>query len=137
MAANMSFDRTEITVPADRPFQLLFENRDGAPHNVTVLAAAGDEPVFTGEVFTGVDSRVYEIPAILPGTYRFRCDVHPDMAGTVVADPSAATGAVRQVPRPLPWPSSRGHNPRLHRADGRLPVRRLSTSRRGLTRSGE
>jgi plastocyanin len=28
---------------------------------------------------------VYEVPAIPAGTHRFRCDVHPEMAGTVTA----------------------------------------------------
>ena len=43
VASNMSFDQAALKVPADRPFQLLFENRDGAPHNVTVLGSAGGD----------------------------------------------------------------------------------------------
>ena len=116
VANNMSFDRAEVDVPADRPFQLLFENRDGAPHNVTVLGSAGGDPVFVGEVFSGSASRLYEVPAIAAGSYRFRCDVHPDMAGTMVAESSAAAAtvpagnsvseaaAVAPAPEPAPAP---------------------------------
>jgi plastocyanin len=116
VASNMSFDRTELSVPADRPFELLFENRDGAPHNVTVLPAVGDEPIYIGEVFTGTGSRLYDMPAIAPGTYRFRCDVHPDMAGTMAAAPSAAGSAGIGIaagantvlePQPAPAPPPR------------------------------
>ena len=35
-----------------RPFQLLFDNRDGAPHNVTILDANGGS-TFVGETFGG------------------------------------------------------------------------------------
>src|SRR5580765_1837885 len=35
-AQNTAFDRGQLNVPAGRPFQLLFENREGVPHNVTI-----------------------------------------------------------------------------------------------------
>jgi plastocyanin len=84
-AANTSFDRTSLEVPAGQPFKLLFENREGAPHNVRIYGENVDQALFVGEVFGGPGSRTYEVPAIPPGTYRFRCDVHPDMAGSVIA----------------------------------------------------
>lgn len=79
------FDRTELIVPAGRPFALLFENREGAPHNVRIDDAGTDQALFVGEIFGGPGSRTYDVPAIPTGTHRFRCDVHPDMAGTVTA----------------------------------------------------
>lgn len=115
-ADKLAFDRAELVIPSDRPFQLLFENREGAPHNVTLLDAASGAPVFTGEVFSGADSRLYDVPAIPPGAFRFRCDVHPDMSGTVVAQPIAAaqstdvgtadlaTTAIEPAPHPAPAP---------------------------------
>jgi plastocyanin len=84
-AQNMAFDRTQLAVPAGKPFRLLFENRESALHNVTIHDEAGSPPVFVGEVFSGPGSRTYEVPAIPAGTYRFRCDVHPQMSGTVEA----------------------------------------------------
>jgi plastocyanin len=83
-AQNIAFDRGQLAVPAGRPFQLLFENREGAPHNVRIYDDV-DQPLFVGEIFGGPGSRAYEVPAIPAGTHRFRCDVHPDMAGTVIA----------------------------------------------------
>jgi plastocyanin len=84
-AQGVAFDRTQLAVPAGRSFPLLFENRDGAPHNVRIYDDAGAQPLFVGEIFGGPSSRTYEVPAIPAGTHRFRCDVHPEMSGTVVA----------------------------------------------------
>jgi plastocyanin len=84
VASNTSFLRSTIVVPANRPSQLVFENRDGAPHNVSI-SPTGYAPVFVGEIFTGPDSRTYSVPALPVGRYTFRCDVHPEMTGTVVS----------------------------------------------------
>jgi len=84
VAQDLAFDRTELDVPAGLAFQLLFDNRDGAPHNVTILDGGG-KATFVGETFGGPGSRIYAVPAIAAGTYRFRCDVHTDMSGTLVA----------------------------------------------------
>lgn len=84
-AQGIAFDRQELTVPADRPFPLLFENREGPPHNVTIYEEGGGQPLFIGETFSGPASRTYAVPAIPAGRYRFRCDLHPDMSGTVIA----------------------------------------------------
>jgi plastocyanin len=83
-AQNIAFDRPQLDVPAGRPFMLLFENREGAPHNVRIYDDV-DHPLFVGDVFSGPASRVYDVPAIAAGTHRFRCDVHPQMAGTITA----------------------------------------------------
>jgi plastocyanin len=90
VAEGQSFDRAELLIPADRAFQLLFENRDGAPHNVTLVADTAAAPLYAGEIFDGPEARIYQVPPIPAGTYRFRCDVHPEMSGTVVASPAEA-----------------------------------------------
>jgi hypothetical protein len=89
-AEGLSFDRQRLDVPAGRPFPLLLQNRETAPHNVTVLDVATGRTVFVGETFSGPDVRTYDMPAIPAGTYGFRCDVHPEMSGTLFAAPRVA-----------------------------------------------
>jgi plastocyanin len=84
-AQGNKFDRTQLTVPAGRPFQLLFENREGAPHNVRIYDEGVDQALFVGEIFGGPGARTYDVPAIPAGSHRFKCDVHPEMVGTVTA----------------------------------------------------
>lgn len=82
-ALNIAFDKTELTAPADAPFQIKFSNDDaGIPHNVEIKDAGGTS-VFTGEIFNGVDERTYDVPALSAGTYTFLCTVHPNMTGTL------------------------------------------------------
>ena len=85
-AENNEFSTDQLAVPADQPFTLTLENRDeGIPHNVSIYRDG--EAVFTGEIFNGVDTFDYEIPALEPGEYEFRCDVHPTtMVGTLTVE---------------------------------------------------
>ncbi len=83
-ADDIAFDRDTLSVPAGRAFVLGFENRESAPHNVAILDGSG-AVVFAGEVFGGPDSRRYRVPAMSAGAYTFICEVHPDMAGELVA----------------------------------------------------
>jgi plastocyanin len=87
-AADLAFDRDELQVPADVAFSLVFENRESAPHNVAIYTdESASEALFVGEIFGGPGSRIYQLPAIAPGTYVFRCDVHPEMRGQLTATP--------------------------------------------------
>jgi plastocyanin len=75
-----------VTVPADTPFVIVFENQDaGIPHNVAISDASGAE-VFKGEIFNGVETREYQVPALPAGEYTFICTVHPNMTGTLTAE---------------------------------------------------
>lgn len=82
---NLTFDVATLTVPADSQFSLRLTNLDAAPHNVAIYqdSLAADD-VFVGDVITSA-SIVYEVPALEAGNYFFRCDVHPEMNGTLVA----------------------------------------------------
>jgi plastocyanin len=82
---DLKFDVATLTAPAGSAFGLQLTNLDAAPHNVAIYrdSSASDE-VFGGEVITSA-SIVYQVPALEPGNYFFRCDVHPDMNGTLVA----------------------------------------------------
>jgi len=88
VADDLAFDRSTLEVPAGMPVSLVFENRESAPHNVAIYTdESAGEAVFVGEIFGGPGARRYEIPALPAGSYVFRCDVHQDMRGTVVARP--------------------------------------------------
>jgi plastocyanin len=81
-AKNVAFVETSITAPAGRAFTLAFVNEDpGTPHNVELKDGSGAS-VFKGEVFPGVDTRVYDVPSLAAGSYTFVCSVHPNMTGS-------------------------------------------------------
>lgn len=86
-ALNIEFDQSTLTVPAGQPFQIVFANNDaGVPHNVAIHEGSptGAE-VWKGELFNGVETRTYDVPALTAGTYGFVCTVHPNMIGTLAA----------------------------------------------------
>lgn len=80
---NSVFDRSELTVIADAPFAIRFENLDVGPHNVSVR---GGLTALVGEIFTGPAERTYYFASLPQGTYTFLCDVHPEMRGTLLSD---------------------------------------------------
>jgi plastocyanin len=81
-AEDIAFDVADLSLPARGEVVIAFDNRDqGVPHNVSLYTDAG-EPVFQGEIITGPATMEYRFPAPAPGSYQFRCDVHPQMQGT-------------------------------------------------------
>jgi len=81
-AKNTLFVEPSITAPADTPFTLAFVNEDpGGLHNVEFKDGGGTS-VFMGDIFPGVDTRVYDVPALPAGGYTFVCTVHATMTGT-------------------------------------------------------
>lgn len=84
-ASNLEFDTEVIELTADTPTTLTFDNSDpGQQHNVSIYPSPDlGEPLFEGGLITGPDTIEYPIPPQLAGEYYFRCDVHPDMNGTV------------------------------------------------------
>jgi cytochrome c oxidase subunit 2 len=85
-ATNIAYDQTSISAPANTPFTIRFQNNDaGIPHNIVIHdgTSISDPALFDGEIFNGVDSRLYPVPALKPGTYLFSCKVHPNMTGTL------------------------------------------------------
>ena len=85
VAKDIKFVTTQVNVPAGKAFGLSFDNQDGAPHNVAIYTdSSASQSLFKGDIFSS-EKRVYQVPALAPGSYFFRCDVHPDMTGTIVA----------------------------------------------------
>jgi plastocyanin/mono/diheme cytochrome c family protein len=86
-AQGIAFDTDTLEVPADTPFQIEFANNDaGIPHNVAIHEGSPTGPaVWTGEIFNGVETRTYDVPALPAGTYGFVCTVHPNMTGALTA----------------------------------------------------
>jgi plastocyanin len=84
-AEGTAFDTASLSWPADTEVTLTFDNRDDAAvagqHNVSIYD--GDTALFQGELISGPATVDYVIPPLEPGTYEFRCDVHPTMIGTV------------------------------------------------------
>ena len=82
VAKDIKFMTPTATAPANKAFAIDFDNRESVPHNISIDAPDGKN-VFKGEIFNGSAHRVYSIPALAAGTYAFKCDVHPDMKGTL------------------------------------------------------
>ena len=81
-ADDLVFSASTLSAPADEPFQIAFDNQESAPHNVAIYRDdSATEKVFGSDPFSGPAVVTYEVPALAAGTYYFRCDVHPDMAG--------------------------------------------------------
>jgi len=81
-ADDLAFSTRTLSATADEPFQIAFDNQESAPHNVAIYGdASATEKVFGSDPFSGPAMVTYDVPALAPGSYFFRCDVHPDMAG--------------------------------------------------------
>jgi plastocyanin len=84
-ANGLKFGQSDVTVPAGSAFQLAFTNQESAPHNVAIYTdSSAATNLFRGEIFSS-GTKVYDVPALAAGSYFFRCDVHPDMQGTITA----------------------------------------------------
>lgn len=79
-AQSMAFNTNLITVPAGATVKVNFNNLEsGVPHSFSVYTnSAATTPIFVGSTINGVSSITYSFTApSTPGTYFFRCDVHP------------------------------------------------------------
>ena len=79
-AQNLAFDKSTITVPAGATVTVHFNNMDsGVPHTFSVYSdSSASTTIFKGQRITGPSTTTYTFTApSTPGTYFFRCDVHP------------------------------------------------------------
>jgi plastocyanin len=85
VAKDMKFQTGAIEVKAGSNVTLHFENEDSTPHNVAIYKdSSASAPLSVGQVISS-STADQVIPALAAGTYFFRCDVHHDMTGTIVA----------------------------------------------------
>ncbi|MDD1720351.1 MAG: PQQ-dependent sugar dehydrogenase [Methanoregulaceae archaeon] len=81
-AKDITFDTNTITVPAGSTVVMTFVNNDaGIPHNFALYTdRSASTTIFSGDLVTGVRTVTYTFTApSTPGSYFFRCDVHPEM----------------------------------------------------------
>ncbi len=86
-ADKLAFDAKEVAVPVGKPATIVFENKEAVPHNVAVYAdSSASQPISVGEIFSGPGTKSQQLPALAAGSYFFRCDLHPDMTGSLIAE---------------------------------------------------
>ena len=86
-AKNIEYDVKTLEVAAGKPFTIFFENQDASsvPHDVDIRSADGSQLIKDQPTINGGTSQAYQYDALQPGTYEFRCSVHPvaPMTGTL------------------------------------------------------
>jgi plastocyanin len=78
VAQGIAFDQSTLTVPAGAKVIMNFNNKDSMAHNFALYTDSNaGTAIFKGEVITN-SSTTYNFTApSTPGTYFFRCDIHP------------------------------------------------------------
>jgi plastocyanin len=85
VAKDMKFSPSTVEIAAGKNVTIHFDNQDSAPHNVAIYKdSSASEKISVGEIVTASKADQV-VPALTAGTYFFRCDIHPDMKGSVVA----------------------------------------------------
>ncbi len=84
-AKDIKFSTAEIDATAGKSFQIVFDNQEGAPHNIAIYKdSSASQKLFGQDPVSGPTTVVYQVPALAAGTYFFRCDIHTNMTGSVV-----------------------------------------------------
>ena len=90
VAANIAFDPHEAGIPAGVPMRITMNNLDvDVPHNVELLAGPGFVTVMaTTEIINGPGTTPpVTVEGLVPGRYRFACQVHPTMTSELTVGP--------------------------------------------------
>ena len=79
VAENTKFDKTTLDAPAGKDVALTMENKDSVEHTFSLYQSADSNDLLAGgEKFSGPSFLTYQFQAPeTPGTYQFRCDIHP------------------------------------------------------------
>jgi plastocyanin len=81
-AKNLAFNVSTMSAAAGASVTVNFSNQEaGIPHNFAVYTdATANTKIFVGQIITGPSTMTYKFTApSAPGSYFFRCDVHPTM----------------------------------------------------------
>lgn len=79
VAQGIRFEQTELAVDAGAQVTLTFDNQDRVSHNVDIAGVAKTD------IFAGPGQSTITFTAPSPGSYPYRCDVHPNvMQGTLI-----------------------------------------------------
>ena len=80
VAEGILFDQRALTAAANAPVTVQLDNRDvGVQHNFSLYTdRSANQNIFMGEIVVGPIVQNYSFDAPAPGSYFFRCDVHPD-----------------------------------------------------------
>ncbi len=97
-AANVQFDKQELTFPADQETTLTLNNEDSVEHNLSIYENEdAQQDLFLGPNVGPGASVDYDIPAMPEGEYFFRCDLHPtSMVGTVFVEAGGGEGGAEE-----------------------------------------
>jgi len=95
-AAADGFDQDTLSVKADEPIALEFDNQDpNVPHNVVIFDGPDEKApeLFKGGLVTGPEKVTYQVDALPAGSYFFHCEVHPaTMQGVIDAGEGGGGG---------------------------------------------
>lgn len=84
-AKDIAYAPAQMSAPAGSPLQIRFDNQDaGVPHNLGLYGDAGfSTKLYESAIKSGPAVEDITIPGLVPGTYQFRCTVHPNMTATL------------------------------------------------------
>lgn len=76
------FDQKAFTVPANTPVTVTTDNKGSALHNFHVInIKSADGKDIVTQLIPGGRTDTVTFTIDTPGTYDYRCDVHPEMTG--------------------------------------------------------
>ena len=81
---DMALQPGHFSVPAGRPFHIVFSNDDTSmAHGLVIEQGATD--LWRGAPVEGPGTATFEVPALAAGTYTIYCEVHIGITGTLDA----------------------------------------------------
>jgi cytochrome c oxidase subunit II len=84
VAEDIAFDKLELTLEADVPFVINFQNNDpaGVPHDIDLRQSDGTTVIKDQTEIPGGETTQYTYDPLAAGTYTYICSIHPIPAMT-------------------------------------------------------